>query len=173
MAWFTRARAIARSRSPERRTSAATTVAARVALALSFVIGLGGCEACGFRWGPPCEILTDYMCQRDLESRCDEVKAFLESRLIDDDGNPLAGAERDQMCSAIDATPELRNGYRFKAEQQILGTPHLDLSKKARDRRFEALNGYKPGEKPEDKAQRAAAARPNEQGKSRVAPKQQ
>jgi hypothetical protein len=99
-------------------------------LTLGLLVG-----ACG-RSGPPCERLADYLCERETPEYCEQAPAFLNSRLVDDKGAPLDADARAQMCTAIDSTPELRNGYRFKAEQKIKGTPHLDLSKPARDRRL-------------------------------------
>ncbi len=100
----------------------------------------------------PCVELATVICDGGDADYCQKSEAFLDKRLVGPDGKPLSGEPRQQMCAAIMGSIEVMGAYRFKAKQEILGEPFLDLSKKARDARLEAFKT------PEQKAAEAAEA---------------
>ncbi len=117
---------------------------------------IGFCVCTIIACGPtdPCVELSEIVCDGGDADYCQKVDKFLDARLIDPDGKPLKGPAREQMCSAVMGSIEVMGAYRFKARQEILGEPFLDLSKQARDARLEALKT--PEQKAADAAKKAA-----------------
>jgi hypothetical protein len=99
--------------------------ASRPALALTALaaaLSLAGC-------GEPCARLSHALCDGGEDSYCQQVDAWLQTRLIDPESKqPLAGEARDQMCTAIYYSVDIFNAYRFKAKQKLLGEPEFALA---------------------------------------------
>lgn len=108
--------------------------------------------------GTPCERLVSAMCADGPEGYCAQVDAWMQTRLVDPETKqPLEGAARDQMCSAIHNNVEMFHAYGFKAKQKILGEPEFILAsqKKAEEeaRAYEESKAAAAQPKPEEKAE--------------------
>lgn len=91
----------------------------RLAAALSL---LAGC-------GEPCASLSKALCDGGEDAYCAQVDGWLNSRLIDPQTKePLQGAARTQVCTAIHGSVDIFNAYRFKAKQKLLGEPDFTVA---------------------------------------------
>ncbi len=79
--------------------------------------------------GEPCANLSKALCDGGDPAYCQQVDAWLATRLIDPETKaPLEGQPRVQMCSTIYGSVDIFNAYRFKAKQVILGEPDFTLA---------------------------------------------
>lgn len=79
--------------------------------------------------GEPCANLSVALCDGGDAAYCQQVDAWLATRLIDPETRePLVGEPRTQMCGTIYKSVDIFNAYRFKAKQVILGEPDFTLA---------------------------------------------
>lgn len=79
--------------------------------------------------GEPCPRLSKALCDGGEAAYCAQVDEWLAGRLIDPaTKEPLQGAARDQMCTAIHGSVDIFNAYRFKAKQKLLGEPDFTVA---------------------------------------------
>ena len=91
----------------------------------SFAAALLAVTACG----EPCPSLSKALCDGGEADYCAKVDEWLAGRLIDPQTKePLQGAPRDQMCTAIHGSVDIFNAYRFKAKQKLLGEPDFTVA---------------------------------------------
>lgn len=96
------------------------------AASLLSVMSVMGPVGCG---GDPCEKLSEALCDGGEQAYCEQVDAWLATRLVDPQtSEPLAGEPRAQMCGTIYKSVDIFNAYRFKAKQKILGVPDFTLA---------------------------------------------
>lgn len=90
-----------------------------------FAAALLSVTACG----APCPRLSKALCDGGEAAYCAQVDEWLAGRLIDPETKePLQGAPRDQMCTAIHGSVDIFNAYRFKAKQKLLGEPDFTVA---------------------------------------------
>jgi len=90
-----------------------------------FAAALLAVTACG----EPCPSLSKALCDGGEAAYCAQVDEWLAGRLIDPETKePLQGAPRDQMCTAIHGSVDIFNAYRFKAKQKLLGEPDFTVA---------------------------------------------
>ena len=79
--------------------------------------------------GEPCANLSEALCDGGDPAYCQQVDAWLASRLIDPNTKgPLEGEARTQTCRTIHGSVDIFNAYRFKAKQKLLGEPDFTLA---------------------------------------------
>ena len=79
--------------------------------------------------GEPCANLSEALCDGGDPAYCQQVDAWLATRLIDPETKePLVGPPRTQMCSTIYGSVDIFNAYRFKAKQKLLGEPDFTVA---------------------------------------------